>query len=172
MPNQAILHYVDDATRCIDDLVRIHEQRLIVHRAYFANQRGAETAVATKPPVERGLTVAHLLTLMVRKQYDGWMKTVGKMPRWLWPPPNCGRGGEPAAPPPGACVGRLPIDVQQDWTPEERPVWTESTGSPYGIGDDDDVEGFGDDLEDESDEARLRVSLGTVNSCGAHGPSA
>ncbi len=37
--------------------------------------------MATKPPVERGLTVAHLLTLMVRKQYDGWMKTVGKMVR-------------------------------------------------------------------------------------------
>ncbi|EIW53667.1 uncharacterized protein TRAVEDRAFT_23930 [Trametes versicolor FP-101664 SS1] len=45
----------------------------------FANQRGAETPVATKSPVEAGLTVAHLLTLLVRRQYDGWLKTVGKM---------------------------------------------------------------------------------------------
>lgn len=41
---------------------------------------------------------------------------------------------------------------------------TDSAASPYGMGDEEDVEGFGEDLEEESEEARLRVSLGTVSS--------
>lgn len=44
--------------------------------------------------------------------------------------------------------------------------------SLYGTGEDEDVEGLGDDLEEECDDARLSVSLGTVNSCEPHEPSA
>ncbi|KAI9069761.1 hypothetical protein FKP32DRAFT_1599695 [Trametes sanguinea] len=68
MPNGSITRLVDGADRCIDDLV-LH-QRL---------QRGAEVYMTTKLPTDPGFTVAHLLTLIVRRQYDGWLKTYGRI---------------------------------------------------------------------------------------------
>ncbi|KAL7284532.1 hypothetical protein ACG7TL_001824 [Trametes sanguinea] len=77
MPNGSIVRLVDEANLCIDDLV-VHK-RLCVHRAYFPSQRGAETYITTKLPAGPGFTVAHLLTFMVRRQYDGWLKAYGRI---------------------------------------------------------------------------------------------
>ncbi|KAI0633991.1 hypothetical protein C8Q77DRAFT_1072720 [Trametes polyzona] len=79
VPNEAISARVDGAADCIDPLVRIPGKKFIVHRAFFPSQRGTEAYVASKLPDEAGFTVAHLLTLIVRKQYDGWMKSFGRM---------------------------------------------------------------------------------------------
>ncbi|KAI0357896.1 hypothetical protein OH77DRAFT_1422033 [Trametes cingulata] len=96
MPNQDIMRDVDDAGRCIDDLVEVKARKLYVQRAYvshsteytssmharthrnqFVGQRGAD--VSTQHPPESGFTVGHLLTLIIRKQLDGWIKSYKRM---------------------------------------------------------------------------------------------
>ncbi|CDO74340.1 hypothetical protein BN946_scf184850.g12 [Trametes cinnabarina] len=77
MPNDLVLKAVDGADKCIDDLVL--DRRVCVHKAYFPIQRGAEAYVPTKLPLKEGLTVAHLLTLIIRRQYDGWLKAYGRV---------------------------------------------------------------------------------------------
>ncbi|KAI0365018.1 hypothetical protein BV20DRAFT_1125235 [Pilatotrama ljubarskyi] len=77
MPNEDIMRDVDNASRCIDDLVQLNARRLYVHRAYFPGQTG--TDVATRHPQESGFTVGHLLTMMIRKQLDGWIKSFKRM---------------------------------------------------------------------------------------------
>ncbi|KAH9886249.1 hypothetical protein C8Q73DRAFT_795427 [Cubamyces lactineus] len=77
MPSETITRKVEDAAKCIDDLVG--GKRLCVHRGYFPSQRGTEIYVSTKYPPEPGFTVAHMLTHIIRKQYDGWIKSYGRI---------------------------------------------------------------------------------------------
>ncbi|KAI0330045.1 hypothetical protein GY45DRAFT_1324312 [Cubamyces sp. BRFM 1775] len=77
MPSETITRMVDNANKCIDDFVG--GKRLCVHRGYFPSQRGSEIYVSTKTPPEPGFTVAHLLTHIIRKQYDGWIKSYSRI---------------------------------------------------------------------------------------------
>ncbi|KAI0824523.1 hypothetical protein BC628DRAFT_418772 [Trametes gibbosa] len=73
MPSTAIMDGVQGSSACIDAEIRANAP-FIAHRAYFPSQWGTEAYQGTGCP-EPGFTMGHLLTMLVRRQYDGWIRS-------------------------------------------------------------------------------------------------